>query len=65
MKSIINQTEVLTQKAALILPCTKWKKSLQKMVLRRKSYISEIKISAAVLPAVPVPSSENVLFPIW
>lgn len=41
------------------------KKSLQKMVLRRKSYISEIKISAAVLPAVPVPSSENVLFPIW
>ena len=27
--------------------------------------ISEIKISAAVLPAVPVPSSENVLFPIW
>lgn len=30
-----------------------------------KSYISEIKISAAVLPAVPVPSSENVLFPIW
>ena len=27
--------------------------------------IEEIKISAAVLPAVPVPSSENVLFPIW
>ena len=25
----------------------------------------EIKISAAVLPAAPVPSSVNVLFPIW